>query len=53
MPLTGHWAEVTRGLRQVIIGIRPFASFTYRGLVKFLVLAENALDTLDDDPITR
>jgi len=35
------------------MGIQPFAPFTYRGLVEFLVLAENALDTLSGDLITR
>jgi len=35
------------------MGIRPLARFTYRGLVEFLVLAENALDALGNDPAAR
>jgi len=41
------------GLRQLVAGIRPLAPFTYRGLVEFLMVAENVLETLGDDPITR
>jgi len=45
--------EITWGLRQLIIGIQPFVPFTYGGLVEFLVLVEDALDTLGNDPIER
>ena len=41
------------GLRQLVAWIRPLAPFTYRGLVEFLMVAENVLETLGDDPITR
>ena len=34
-------------------GIWPFAPLTYQGLVKFLVLLEDALDNLGDDPLKR
>ena len=53
MPLTGHWTEVTRGLRQLVIRIQPFAPFTYRGLVEFLVQVEDELDHLGDQPLER
>ena len=37
----------------MITRIRPFASFTYRGLVEFLLVAEDVLDSLGDDPVAR
>jgi len=53
MPLIGRWSELTWGLRKLITGIRPYAPFTYRGLVEFRILAEDALYTLGGDLITR
>jgi len=35
------------------IGIQLFALFTYRGLVDFLLVAEDVLDALGDDPVAR
>ena len=37
----------------MVTGIRPFAPFTYRGLVKFLVLKKDVLDNLGEDPLER
>jgi len=37
----------------VITGIQPFAPFTYRGLVEFLLVAEDVLDSLGDEPVAR
>ena len=53
MPLTGRWTEVTWGLRQLVVGIQPFAPFAYRGSVEFLVLVEDELDNLGDQPSER
>jgi len=51
--MSGNWIEVTRELRQLVTRIRPFALFTSRGLVDFLMVAENVLDTLGEDPVAR
>ena len=34
-------------------GLWGYAPFTYRGLVEFLVVAEDVLDTLRDEQMTR
>ena len=53
LPLTGRWTELTHALRQVAFGHRGYPPFTYRGLVEFLVVAEEALDSLGDDSSAR
>ena len=53
LPLTGRWTELTYALREVDFGHRGYPSFTYRGLVEFLVVAEEALDSLGADPSAR
>ena len=53
LPLTRRWTEVTWGLRQLMVGIQPFAPFTYQGLVEFLVLVEDQLDNLGNHPLER
>jgi len=53
LPLTGRWTELTYALRQVAFVHRGFPRFTYRGLVEFLVVAEEALDSLGDDSSAR
>ena len=53
LPLTRRWTKLTYALRQVAFGHRSYPPFTYRGLVEFLVMAEEALDSLGDDPSAR
>ena len=53
LPLTSRRSEVTCRLRQLITRRRPFAPFTYRGVVEFQVLADDALDTLGGDSIAQ
>jgi len=53
LPRTGKWAEVTFGLRQLVTGLRGFAPFTYRGLVEFLTVVEDVLESLGDEQVTR
>jgi len=49
MPMSGGWTRITLGLKQLVIGIRPFSPFTYRGLVEFLTMTEDILESLGDD----
>ena len=49
----GDWTELTFALREVAFGHRGYPPFTYRGLVDFLVVAEEALDSLGADPTAR
>jgi len=49
----GRWAKVSYGLRQLVIVQRGYAPFTYRGLVKFLLVAEEVLDNLGEGPMAR
>ena len=37
----------------MVTTIRSFTAFTYRGLVEFLVLVEDTLDNLGDNPLER
>jgi len=53
LPLVGRWTELTYALREVAFGHRGYPPFTYRGLVEFLVVAEEALDSLGADPTAR
>jgi len=52
LPRAGKWAEVSLGLRQVS-GLRGYAPFAYRGLVEFLTIAEEVLETLGSGQRTR
>ena len=45
--------RVDFALRQVTFGHRGYPPFTYRGLVEFLVVAKEALDSLGDNPSAR
>ena len=45
-----RWKEITFGLRQVILGIHPFAQFTFKGLIDFLIQVEYEVDYLGVDP---
>ena len=47
--MSGGWIEITWGLRQLVTGICPFAPFTYRGLVEFLTMTKDILESLGDD----
>ena len=53
--VTSNWKTDggTYGLRQVATGHRGFPPFTYRGLVEFLIVAEEVLDSLGVDPNAR
>jgi len=53
LPRTGRWTEVSFGLRQLVTGLRGFAPFTYRGLVEFLTVAKEVLDSLGKDQVAR
>ena len=53
LPRSGKWAEVSRGLRQQVSGVLCCTPFTYRGLVEFLMVAEDVLETLGNDQRTR
>ena len=53
LPLGGCWTELTFASREVAFGHRGYPPFTYRGLVEFLVVAEEALDSLGADPTAR
>ena len=53
LPQAGKWAEVSAGLREQVASIRGYGPLTYRGLVEFLVIAEDVLDELGRDPQTR
>jgi len=53
LPRAGKWAEVSLGLRQQVSGQRGYAPFTYPGLVEFLIIAEDVLDTLGSGQRTR
>jgi len=44
---------VSYGLRQLVTGQRGYAPFTYRGLVEFLLVAEEVLDNLGEGPVAR
>jgi len=53
MPYTGRWSEVTSivGLFHVHMG--AYTPFTFRGLVDFLILAEEQVDSLGYTPLER
>jgi len=53
LPLTRRWTELTYALKQVAFGHRGYPPFTYWGLVEFLVVVEEELDSLGDDPSAR
>jgi len=53
MPLMERCTEVTWGLGQLVTRIQRFAPFTYWGLVEFLVLVEDELENLGDDPLEQ
>jgi len=36
-----------------VVGLRGFVPFTYRGLVEFLTVAEDVLESLRDEQVTR
>jgi len=53
LPLTGRRTEVTYRLRLVASEHRGYPPFTYQGLMEFLVVAEEVLDSLGADPSAR
>jgi len=53
LPRTGKWMEVSFRLRQLVTRLRDFAPFTYRGLVEFLTVDEDLLDSLGENQIAR
>jgi len=53
LPRVRRWAEVSYGLRQLVTGQRGYAPFTYRGLVEFLLVAEEVLDNLGEGSVAR
>ena len=53
LPRVERWAEVSYGLRQLVTGQRCYAPFTNRGLVEFLLVVEEVLDTLGEEQEAR
>jgi len=53
LPQKGKWREVSVGLREQVTNIRGYGPFTYRGLVEFLVMAEEVLEEPGGDPRTH
>ena len=53
LPRVGRWAEISYGLRQLVTGQRAYAPFTYRGLVEFLLVAEEVLDDLGEGSVAH
>jgi len=53
LPWAGRWAKVSYKLRQLVTRQRGYAPFTYRGLVEFLLLAEEVLDDLGEGSVAR
>jgi len=49
----GRWSEVTSILRLFHVHIGAYTPFTFRGLVDFLILAEEWVDSLGDAPLER
>ena len=44
LPRAGKWTKVSLALRQQVSGLRGYTTFTYRGLVEFLMVAEDVLE---------
>ena len=53
MPCTGRWAEVTSILRLFHVHREAYTPFTFRGLVEFLILPEDRVDSLGNTPLER
>ena len=53
MPCTGRWAEVTSILRLYHVRRGAYTPFTFRGLVEFLIMAEDRVDSLGNTPLER
>jgi len=53
MPYTGRWIEVTSILRLFHVHMWAYTVFTFKGLVDFLILAEERVDSLGDTPLER
>jgi len=53
LPRVGRWVEVSYGLRRLVTGQQGYAPFTYRGLVEFLLVAEEVLDDLGEGSVAR
>ena len=53
MPYTGRWAEFTSILRLFYVHRGAYAPFTFRGLVEFLILAEDRVDSFGNTPLER
>jgi hypothetical protein len=46
LPRVGRWAEISDRLRSLTARERGYPTFTYRGLVEFLIVAEDVIDHL-------
>ena len=51
--MSRRWKEITFRLRQVILGIYLFTSFSYNGLTDFLIQVEYEVDYLGEDSKER
>ena len=53
MPVTGRWSEVTSSLCQFTVHMGAYTPFIFRGLIDFIILAEEQVDLLGDIPLER
>jgi len=53
MLITGRWSEVTSILLQITIPMGTYTPFTFRGLIDFLLMAEEHVDSLGNTPLER
>jgi len=53
MPYTGRWNKVTSIPRLFHAHMGAYTPFTFRGLVKFLILVEERVHSLGDTPSER
>jgi len=53
LPRRGKWTEVSAQLRHLVSGLPGYCPFSYRELVKFLVVVEDVLEELGRDARAR
>ena len=53
LPWRGKWTEVSAELRHLVSRLSGYCSFSYRGLVEFLVIVEDVLEELGRDAWAR
>ena len=53
MPSTRQWGEVTSVLPQFHVHMGAYTPFTFKGLIDFLILADDQVDSLGYTPLER